>query len=479
MIAIEFSFPAGRYHATPWGAHVNEGASEWPPSPWRILRALVSAWQRAAPEVPAAEVERILQVLASPPSFCLPAGVPAHTRHFIPLARGETRLAFDAFIALPPGATVVAIWPRASLDAAGTDLLDRLLAAVSYLGRAESWCRARRLPVTPPAPNCVPAAATDLSADGAANGEDVPVLCPVEPLRVAYLLVTTDSLRRGRAGDPMEPPGARWVIYRRASPGAWPGRPGSPSAAPANVTVVRFALDGNPQPAATSALDVADLARRAAMARYGRMHRQAASPILAGKDQAGPLQTGHRHAHYLVTDEDGDGRLDRLTIWAPAGLDRDELAAVCQLDTLKRPGSESPPLWLLLLGYGTERDLPFCLRGPARIWRSVTPFLLVRHPHWRGPAGARKLVEGPEDQLRRELVRRGLVDRLVEVEPVAACRLGGGERAWVEFQRWRPGRRPPVGGAYGFRLVFGEPVSGPIALGFGSHFSLGLFTPEA
>ena len=42
MPTIILHFPAGRYHATPWGNHVNEGIIEWPPSPWRLLRALLA-----------------------------------------------------------------------------------------------------------------------------------------------------------------------------------------------------------------------------------------------------------------------------------------------------------------------------------------------------------------------------------------------------------------------------------------------------
>ncbi len=34
-ISIAIQFSAGRFHATPWGHHVNEGLPEWPPSPWR------------------------------------------------------------------------------------------------------------------------------------------------------------------------------------------------------------------------------------------------------------------------------------------------------------------------------------------------------------------------------------------------------------------------------------------------------------
>ena len=29
MLTIGIKFPAGRYHATPWGRNVNEGVVEW------------------------------------------------------------------------------------------------------------------------------------------------------------------------------------------------------------------------------------------------------------------------------------------------------------------------------------------------------------------------------------------------------------------------------------------------------------------
>ena len=36
-VIIRLTFPGGQYHATPWGRHVNEGAVEWPPSPWLMI----------------------------------------------------------------------------------------------------------------------------------------------------------------------------------------------------------------------------------------------------------------------------------------------------------------------------------------------------------------------------------------------------------------------------------------------------------
>ena len=49
MIAISLHFLTGRFHATPWGHHVNEGVAEWPPSPWRLLRALMATFYRVSP----------------------------------------------------------------------------------------------------------------------------------------------------------------------------------------------------------------------------------------------------------------------------------------------------------------------------------------------------------------------------------------------------------------------------------------------
>ena len=84
MIVISFQFLAGRYHATPWGRHVNEGAVEWPPSPWRILRALVATWKRTLPELAEEDVKPIFETLAKLPEFVLPAAATGHTRmrHF-------------------------------------------------------------------------------------------------------------------------------------------------------------------------------------------------------------------------------------------------------------------------------------------------------------------------------------------------------------------------------------------------------------
>ena len=41
----------------------------------------------------------------------------------------------------------------------------------------------------------------------------------------------------------------------------------------------------------------------------------------------------------------------------------------------------------------------------------------------------------------------------------------------------KPEQRPPVATSLGLRITFAEPVRGPIALGYASHFGLGAMAP--
>ncbi|WP_438041345.1 hypothetical protein [Sorangium sp. So ce128] len=43
---------------------------------------------------------------------------------------------------------------------------------------------------------------------------------------------------------------------------------------------------------------------------------------------------------------------------------------------------------------------------------------------------------------------------------------------------WLVMQRPPIAASLGLRLTFAEPVRGPIALGYASHFGLGAMAPS-
>ena len=67
-LRVSISFPLGRYHATPGDRHVNEGAIEWPPSPWRLVRALVAVWHDRCPELSEEAVLEVLNVVGDHPT---------------------------------------------------------------------------------------------------------------------------------------------------------------------------------------------------------------------------------------------------------------------------------------------------------------------------------------------------------------------------------------------------------------------------
>jgi CRISPR-associated protein Csb2 len=256
-------------------------------------------------------------------------------------------------------------------------------------------------------------------------------------------------------------------------------RPGPTGA----VHWIGFTLAGGLRAPTTATLAVGEVARLAAMAHYGRLADGAASATLSGKDGQGrPLAAQHTHAHYLPYDQDGDGWLDSLVVWVPRGLTQREVAACLLIDELRDPvASEGrprfPPVRVELMDLGVGRP-PARIAGPASVWRSATPFLPPRHPKWRRSGEGRSLVDGPEDQVRRELAHRDLSVGLAAVEPVDPVPRPGGPSSWRVFLTDRTGKPAlRTGGAYGFRLVFTGPVAGPLALGYGCHFGLGLFVP--
>jgi len=153
MPTLLLRFPGGRYHATPWGHHVNEGLIEWPPSPWRLLRALLATgysalnWKgdlsRPIHSSPPEEARILVLKLASTlPTYRLPGAVGSHTRHYMPLGmldkgREKTTLVFDTWTKVGDG--ILGITWDVPLTTEETRLLDRLAEHLGYLGRSESW----------------------------------------------------------------------------------------------------------------------------------------------------------------------------------------------------------------------------------------------------------------------------------------------------------------------------------------------------
>jgi CRISPR-associated protein Csb2 len=464
MVGLGVRFDLGRYHATTWGAHVNEGTVEWPPSPWRLLRALDAAgFTDVRLHSVRQDLDRALSRLAraAPPRFRLPPFTAAHTRHYMPLAgfgptrTGDTSLIVDAFHAVAPDAELEAWWD-AALEPGERAALAAAAGAVGYLGRSESVCSMRLLDGPPPAEaDALAAGAAEVPAD-AERIELLAVAPDVEdPLTVLRTSVT--DMRRRRM---LVPPGTRPVTFALRTPEETVAQAPDAGTAP---TLACLRVAGGDRPALADAVTVGHQLRAALQRRFEDESPGVPSPIFSGHDAHGPRRDQHQHAHFLSLPDRDRRRVDTLGVWAPGGLGPGEVAALARLRVLRRRAEPDVPVVLVALG-DTTLEVP-ALLGPARSWQSLTPFSLVRHPKRRGG----RVVDGPVDQLRRELELRGLPQpQRVEVL----------QRDWMRFTRARPGvPRRLAATVVGFRMTFAVPVRGPFALGGLSHFGLGLFEP--
>jgi CRISPR-associated protein Csb2 len=503
MPNLVFRFPAGHYHATPWGHHVNEGLVEWPPSPWRIVRALLSTgfsklgWR----EPPAAARELVEGMASVLPTFRLPPAIASHTRHFMPTdsKKPEERTKiFDAFAHVGKHGELAVLWP-APLSANAEALLKELVPKLSYLGRAESVVEAR-LAADADLPEGTLASAVGVNRPGV---EPIALLAPITASAYAAWLAEArprDDASPGNKAKRVkaspfpsdafsallvdtsflqehgwtQPPGSQRVIYYRPPLSTSPVRSASHPRAVAEADTALFALAsdtrrGDVLPLLSRAVPQAELLHMGLASHLGTLD----CPELTGRDSSGKPLEGHRHVTIVPLDLGRSGHIDHFLLHAPMGLGPSAQHALRLIRKTYAKGAVKP-LFVTLVGVGALREFvrldgePVPDLAESRVWTSKTPFVPPRHLKQR-----RHTLQ---DQLMAELATRGLppasgIDVLSRDEIVA--------RGFHRFVRARrdPRRGPPASCFFGLRIELARPVRGPIALGYGSHFGLGLFIP--
>ncbi len=500
MICLLFEFPAKRYHATPWGHHVNEGLVEWPPSPWRILRALLAVgytklgWSQVPKEMRA-----LVETLAGKlPEYRLPPATVGHTRHFMPIKgwnRGvqKTSLVIDAFVC--PQGPLGVIWP-VTLSPSQEQLLSALLDRLGYLGRAESRVRARLV-----SNGNLPEARKVSFQRQDPEDEPVRLLAPLSPTEyeawrrnypqaptdlLAALQMETTELEKGNWSLP---PGSREVVYWRPADAIVPysrarkDGHGGEGVARANAALFALTTDRKRDvlPLMERALPTMALVRRALLSKLNE-GEFATCPELTGKDEEGrPLESGHRHAHYLPLSLDprNRGRIDHVLVYAPMGFGRAAQGALRRLRKTWAKGIDDIAVTLVGIGdissFRKVGGAPLPELGKSTVWESRTPFIPPRFLKTRGK-------DSLDGQVRAELRHRGLPDLAAPPSftlPRAQNKAGLEARWFRHFVRTRQDSRVPgpPAGLFHLTLTFQESVTGPLCLGWGSHFGLGVFVP--
>ena len=501
MFGLAFRFPAGRYHATPWGRNVNEADVAWPPEPWRILRALVACYWRKGDRERWSEddLARLIDALAEElPVFQLPEGaIHAHTRHYMPTRKGKSEsktLVFDAFLHLPDGAEVKIIWQDVTLATHLLDLAKNLASGMGYLGRAESWTECRIMTEAQGEPNCTP-------AELGFAGEPCRVLVPrsvtsyqaererlinqeTDRIRASSQKPLTEKALRGRLARSFvakggvntlparlvdalsvdtadlqnrkwdQPPAAYEAIYardQRANPGvvsrsAGPHR--RPSATSVLPIVARYLVAGRPRPRIEDAVKIGEVMRAAVMSRFGWDFDKESGkrfPLapwqISGRDgQNRPVRDPtHPHAFWLPEDANDDGWIDHITVSMAGGINE---GIRDQLDRITR-------IWLTA-GGGRRRpgddlginEWRLALEGfghPKDFAGSSR--LLAASRRWRSVtpflASGHLKKAGYPGEFLRLLKRRGVDPADVAIRQVREVMVGGTPRRVLNYHRFR------------------------------------------
>jgi len=519
MTILELTFPAGRYHATPWGRHVNEGVVEWPPSPWRILRALVATWYlKAQEEIEASTMQELVAALAEEePIFHLPYAAASHTRHYMPVIEGSNEKnakIFDAFVQVPPEKQVLVVWSSALPDAQREAL--RLLAVrMGYLGRAESLVMGRVLNALPQHDErthwiAAPMVEGELIRD---RWQVVRTLCampdneykawcleylgpqqqnkggkkgtkkkPVLP-EALFGALHADTADLQKAGWNL-PPGARFVDYTRPE-NAFTQRSMRRRTQKAVLpTMARFEVVSSVPPRIIQAVSVTERVHDA-LCKWSEKDGRPA-PVFIGANSDGAIFMQHEHAHIFCEANGKRDIITHISVWAPMGFDEQATWALRRLNKVWGHGGHD--IRLVLHGIGMPESFTGDhLFGLSRIWRSVTPFVSTRHAKtfrdgrpkiddngWQvGSAGHDLLRLLALDERYAGASIRKLEERS------GPYRFNDINLRSLQFQTQRTRGAGSRGQDHGaaFEITFPKEVAGPIALGYGAHFGLGLFTP--
>jgi CRISPR-associated protein Csb2 len=280
------------------------------------------------------------------------------------------------------------------------------------------------------------------------------------------------------------PPGTVWVSYGAGDPAFSDGR--SAELVRTDLTAIRFAVLGKPvaMRAANGVLLADDVHYRA-----GQVMTKAGIPDerRQGIMGTGGARSEHRHAHWIPVPAlaERGAPVTSMLVWVPDGLQPEELRALLANDLRtvsgKRGGADGyeirgfPELELLFQAAGSVEQVIPQLCKPSRRWRSLTPYLPVRH----------RKRESVDEFIAAD-VRAELNYRLGGTREVTVTWIETGTRIldhWAsEFRRRRTKERLTDRRAsrpgLGLRLEFAEPVGGPMVLGQLSHFGFGLFEPE-
>ncbi len=248
--------------------------------------------------------------------------------------------------------------------------------------------------------------------------------------------------------------------------------------------VARYTVVSTVAPSITQAISVADRVHDAFCKYFDQGKGRAA--VFTGLGEDGKPRTGHTHTYIFCETNGPCDAITHITVWATMGFDEAACLALRRLNKVWGHGGHD--IRLVLYGIGQSGDFKDCtLFGPSKIWRSLTPFVSTHHAKTfrdgrpKMDASGWQVGSGAHDLLRLlALHPQGTAATIKQCdERERPFQFGNRHLRSLQFQTIRHDGGGNRGNSSGnaFIVTFPKPVNGPLALGYGSHFGLGLFLP--
>jgi len=439
-------------------AKLNAESSETPPIADRVAKA-----ERALTKAKEELIKRNEALAKGPPATDVAAAIA-----LIPERRTRQDRTFP--VVLPETPTFAFLWPNAD-PSPHRAALECLCARVTRLGHSSSLVRCTL-----------------------ADGDPTPTLVPSEDGDVVLRVVGPGQLDRlDRAFEFHQGVQSRVLPARpqRYGPAFKKATaPPQPASLFSPTDWVLFERVGGSRPLASRATDLARALRGALIEARGNQDLPA---TLSGHEENGP--TAQPHVAFVplpfVGHEHADGALMGCALVLPCELPKNDREILLRLvakwekaranerDNLTLAGGTLPPFHVRRVEVSAKAAL-----DPARWSRSsarfitATPIALDKNPgnlRSNQDGTARKAVLEAQQSI-REACQHVVGVRPVSVEVSLAPLLPGAQHV-REFLPWpgRPGRTPRV--RVHAEIQFAEPVIGPLLLGAGRYFGLGLCLP--
>lgn len=496
-VTIEVELLSGRYHAHVWGeAQFGMAGPEWPPSPWRLLRALASAWFRTHTNPSESdETTRncLLEALgkAGAPKIWLPPTSFHENRYYQPIRLGASdRVLHHDHFAVPKGGC---FWfqfkPKQALQPPQHELLTELLRRIRYFGRSESRAHLRLVNLTEPPHGVYEAVPRNCNVICQSDNRQQPmvyrrVLCTTDEFEASYLWSPQDDRVRGHPPHLVDallkekmplPRGTRWVEYavpaealvHEIRPQIQSGASASPAPPTVRVSEVRFRLNRRVPLRLLHIVAVARAFRDAVVEAHQRIANGQISPTLSGRQLNGTVAQGHQHAYYLPCLCPKAVTFDELVVRVPNGqLTRPELDALLSVERIRISGPKYPITVIAESIVESAANVT-----GAKCWCSATPFLPPLH-HRQGRNGTQVEQQVTAACIQRRAPRPEHVERIrgpggFSISPILAHEYLTGEGHWTLTRRL----------GFWLKLTFNESVVLDTPLGADAHFGAGQFVP--